>query len=282
MIIDFHTHIFPPETRQNRTTCFTSEEAFYRLYSDPQACMIGARALIENMDRQGVDRSVVFGFPWESAERFRRQNDYIMEAVAAHPDRLVGLACFDANHPTAAEEARRCLAGGLSGVGELAYYEAGLTEDNLDRLAPVMEICREKEAIVLIHTNEPVGHRYPGKSPNTLSQIYRLAQRFPGNRLVLAHWGGGLFFYALLKKEVRETLRNVYFDTAASPFLYEASIWETAVRIIGAEKILLGTDYPLLEPSRYLREIEASALSDEDKTRIKGGNAAALLDLSIK
>ena len=280
MIIDIHTHIFPPEIRQDRTACFTSEEAFYRLYSDPRACMVGARELIDSMDEEGVDRSVVFGFPWKSADRFRRQNDYIMEAVAANPNRLIGLACFDADHPEAAGEARRCLEGGLAGVGELAFYESGITSDNLDRLEPVMEICRAKKAVVLIHTNEPVGHIYPGKSPNTLRQIYNLAQRFPDNRLILAHWGGGLFFYALLKKEVRETLKNVYFDTAASPFLYDASVWELSARIAGADKILFGTDYPLLKPARYFKEIDASPLSEEDRRRIKGGNAAALLGLT--
>lgn len=279
MIIDIHTHIFPPEIRQERSACFQDEEAFYRLYSDPRACMIGARDLIAAMDEEGVDRSVVFGFPWRSADRFRRQNDYIMEAVAAHPDRLTGLACFDADHPAAPEETRRCLSGGLAGVGELAFYESGITADKLEHLAPVMDICREKNALVLIHTNEPVGHDYPGKSPNTLSQIYALVRRFPQNRIILAHWGGGLLFYALLKKEVREALRNVYFDTAASPFLYDAAIWETAARIVGPDKILFGSDYPLLPPARYFRELEARPLSAEDKALIKGGNAAALLGI---
>ena len=281
MIVDIHTHIFPPEIRQDRNVCFASEEAFYRLYSDPRSCMIGARELIDTMDEEGVDRSVVFGFPWQSEERFRRQNDYVMEAVAAYPQRLIGLACFDADHPEAADETQRCLEGGLAGVGELAFYESGITPDKLDRLEPVMEICRAKDAAVLIHTNEPVGHNYPGKSPNTLSQIYNLAKRFPDNRLILAHWGGGLFFYALLKKEVRETLRNVYFDTAATPFLYDPAIWETAARIAGADKILFGTDYPLLKPARYFREIDASPLSEDDKALIKGGNAARLLGLTV-
>jgi len=281
MIIDIHTHIFPPEVRQDRNVCFASEEAFYRLYNDPRACMIGVRELIDTMDEEGVDRSVAFGFPWKSADRFRRQNDYIMEAVATHPDRLIGLACFDADHPSAPEETMRCLEGGLSGVGELAYYESGITADKLERLATVMDICREKKAVVMIHTNEPVGHVYPGKSPNTLSQIYSLPQRFPQNRLILAHWGGGLFFYALLKKEVRETLQNVYFDTAASPFLYDPSIWETAARIVGPDKILFGTDYPLLKPARYFREIDASPLSEEDRALIKGGNAATLFGLTV-
>jgi uncharacterized protein len=281
MIIDIHTHIFPPEIRQDRSVCFISEDAFYLLYNDPRACMIGARELIATMDEEGVDRSVVFGFPWQSGDRFRRQNDYIMEAVAAHPDRLIGLACFDADHPAAPDETRRCLEGGLAGVGELAFYEAGITPDKLDRLEPIMDICREKDAVVLIHTNEPVGHIYPGKSPNTLSQIYNLAKRFPDNRLILAHWGGGLLFYALLKKEVRETLRNVYFDTAASPYLYDPAIWETAAGIVGIDKILFGTDCPLLKPARYFREIDARPLSEDDKALIKGGNAARVLGLTV-
>jgi uncharacterized protein len=281
MIIDIHTHIFPPEIRQDRSACFVSEDAFYQLYNDPRACMIGARELIAIMDEEGVDRSVVFGFPWHSEDRFRRQNDYIMEAVAAHPDRLIGLACFDADHPAAPDETQRCLEGGLAGVGELAFYEAGITPDKLDRLEPIMDICRAKDALVLIHTNEPVGHQYPGKSPNTLSQIYNLAKRFPDNRLILAHWGGGLFFYALLKKEVRETLRNVYFDTAASPYLYDPAIWETAAGLVGIDKILFGTDCPLLKPSRYFREIDARPLSEDDKALIKGGNAARVLGLAV-
>ena len=74
-------------------------------------------------------------------------------------------------------------------------------------------------------TNEPVGHAYPGKTPNTLAQIYRMVKRFPANTIVLAHWGGGLFFFNLLRKEVKEQLRNVYFDTAASPFLYDPAVY---------------------------------------------------------
>ena len=45
-------------------------------------------------------------------------------------DRLTGLACFDADHPRAADETQRCLEGGLSGVGELAYYEDGITAES--------------------------------------------------------------------------------------------------------------------------------------------------------
>ena len=47
---------------------------------------------------------------------------------------------------------------------------------------------------------QKVGHLYPGKAPNTMTLIYETMARFPDNTIVLAHWGGGIFFYNLLKK----------------------------------------------------------------------------------
>ena len=279
MLIDCHTHLFPPEIRQARARYFPGESAFELLYADPRSRMVGAREMIAAMDAEGVDRAVVFGFPWRQAKLFKRHNDYIMAAVAAHPDRLIGLACFDAVHSAAAEETRRCLDGGLSGVGELAFYEEGITGANLEKLAPTMEICRERGLPVMLHTNEPVGHQYPGKAPNTLRQIYTLVRRFPENRIILAHWGGGIFFYHLLKKEVKDAFKNVYYDTAATPYLYDTAIWTTACAIAGADRILFGSDYPLLKPSRYHAEIEAAGVGVEDRRRILGGNAAALWGL---
>ena len=84
-----------------------------------------------------------------------------------------------------------------------------------------------------------MGHNYPGKAPITLHQIYRFAKSYPSNRIVLAHWGGGLFFFALLKKEVKDVLNNVWFDTAASPYLYTPDSYRIAGNIIGFEKILM-------------------------------------------
>ena len=120
---------------------------------------------------------------------------------------------------------------------------------------------------------------YPGKSENTLAQIYDIVRRFPDNKIVLAHWGGGVFFYALLKKEVRDALKNVWLDTAASPFLYDPAIYRHAVTILGVEKILFGTDFPLIKPSRYFKEFEEAGLTPEEKTAICGNNAKALLAL---
>ena len=199
---------------------------------------------------------MVFGFPWKNEDTFKRHNDYIMNAVAKYSDRLMGLGCFDPAHQNAAAETERCLRGGLRGIGELAFYKFRISDATLDQMVPIMEICGSRDLPVLIHTNEPVGHVYPGKTPNTLAQIYRMIKRFSQNKIVLAHWGGGIFFFNLLKKEVKEKLKNVYFDTAASPYLYDPDIYPVAVKLVGLNKILFGSDYPLLSPARYFSEME--------------------------
>jgi predicted TIM-barrel fold metal-dependent hydrolase len=146
-------------------------------------------------------------------------------------------------------------------------------------LQEVMEICADRDVPVLFHTNEPVGHAYPGKTPVQPSEIYELLKRYPSNKIVLGHWGGGLFFYSLMKKEVGDVLRNVWFDTAASPFLYHPQIYRVASEVLGSEKILFGSDYPLINPKRYFEEMELAGLSRESVREICGENAANLLSI---
>jgi predicted TIM-barrel fold metal-dependent hydrolase len=202
-----------------------------------------------------------------------------MEVVSRYPERLVGLCCFDPFNKDAVLEARRCLQGNLSGIGEIAFYQSGIDDAALDKLTPLMEICLDKDLPFLMHTNEPIGHLYPGKTPNTLKQIYTLVTRFPENKIVLAHWGGGIFFFNLLKKEVKDHLKNVYFDTAASPFLYDPSIYKYALEIAGPDKVLFGSDFPLLTPARYFKEFENTGLTRAQIDDVSGRNAAKLLNL---
>ncbi len=279
MIIDCHTHIFPKPVRDGRETYFPTEPAFKLLYESPKSRLVGAADLIASMDEAGVSVSVIFGFPWEDLETSRRNNDYVIEAVSRFPGRLVGFACFDVMSPGAADEAARCLEAGLSGVGELAFYRSGIDEAALDRLAPVMEICRRANRPVMIHTNEPVGHIYPGKTPLTPGQIYGLARRFPKNRIILAHWGGGIFFFNLMKREVKERLANIYYDTAASPYLYDLEIYPLALQLAGEDRVLFGSDYPLIRPGRYLEDMEKAGLTPAQKAAIRGRNARKLLGL---
>ncbi|MFO8048558.1 MAG: amidohydrolase family protein [Desulfosudaceae bacterium] len=279
MIIDFHTHIFPEEIRNNRADYFEGEPAFRLLYESEKSKLAGAGDLTRIMDESDVDMAVTFGFPWEDPDIAARHNDYVIAAQERFPGRLAGFCCFGMYRGEPAREAERCLEAGLCGVGELAFYQSGLDHEALQRLEPVMDICRQHDKPVMLHTNEPVGHEYPGKTPLTVRQIYNLAAAFPDNRVVLAHWGGGVFFYNLLKREAKKVLKNIWYDTAASPFLYDTGIYKAARDLAGPSKILWGTDFPLLKPARYFKEIDQAGLSQTDRAALMGGNAAALLNL---
>ncbi|KPA15663.1 amidohydrolase 2 [Candidatus Magnetomorum sp. HK-1] len=277
MIIDFHTHIFPQSVQKQRDRFFEDEPAFQLLYDSEKSKIIGADQLIDAMDKDGIDRSVIFGFPWKHADFFKQNNDTVLEAVEKYPDRLVGFCCLDPFHQDSEREVERCLDAGLSGIGELAFYESGFSEETINRLSPIMKMAHQRKKCVMIHTNEPVGHIYPGKTPVSIKEIYNLVKRFSENKIILAHWGGGIFFYHMLKSETKDVLKNVYVDTAASLYLYDERIWSVACQIIGSEKIVFGTDYPLISANRYFKQINASGITKSDKENILGKTAEMIL-----
>lgn len=86
-------------------------------------------------------------------------------------------------------------------------------------------------------------------------------------------------FYALMP-EVASALSNTFFDTAATPFLYKPEIFRQVVEITGPEKILFGSDNPLMSPRRVLTQVESVGLTAEAKSMILSGNAQGLLGWS--
>ena len=146
----------------------------------------------------------------------------------------------------------------------------------LDNFKGIGALCREKDFFLILHANEPVGHAYPGKAPFGLDFYYNMARAASGATLILAHWGGGLLFFELLKKQDHSLFANIYYDTAASPFLYKNDIYRIATQAAGAGKILFGSDYPLLTPKRYFSEIRQSGLSAPEMNAILGENAARI------
>jgi hypothetical protein len=277
VIIDSHTHLCFQAVTDDRTPFFNNEPEFKLLYDSPKAKIATVSQLIDAMDRHDVDISILSGFPWRNPEYAKRNNDAVLEAVTAHPKRLRGLACFDPAWEGAAKEAERCIDAGLSGVGELAFYLSGIDDRAIRLLDPVMDILKRKGNLpCMIHTNEPLGHSYPGKSPVTLEQIDNLARTFPDNKIILAHWGGGIFFYHIMKKQMKERLKNIWYDTAASVFLYGPEIYDMALKAGVLEKVLFGTDYPLLTPDRYYTDIDQSQLTLAQKRMVLGENARAL------
>ena len=279
MIVDFHTHIYPESLRDQREAYARRDATFAELFADPKAKMATAEELVQAMDDDSVDRAVVMGIGWTDQALAREANDYVIESVGRYPNRLVGFASVNpAWGGAATEEAERCARADLRGIGELHPDTQGFDLGDRETMAPLMEVVRTHGLIVTTHSSEPVGHSYQGKGRTRPEVLWRFVQNFPDSTVVCAHWGGGLPFYALMP-EVREGLANVYFDTAASPFLYDARVFDVASSLVGAERILLGSDYPLLRGSRLLSQVRESSLSDEDQAAIAGGNAARLLNL---
>lgn len=278
MIIDVHTHIFPEKIISNKERYAEKEPAFSLLYGHPKAKMARGEDLISAMDKSGIDRSVVFGFPWISRDLTMMHNDYILEWADKYPHRLIPLVCVLPTEDWAIEEVERCLKAGAKGAGELAIYGNCDVEKVLDIYSQIAELVRLHCGILLVHANEPVGHSYPGKAPQGLEFYYNIVKKAQNLPLILAHWAGGLFFYALLKKEVSELFNNLFVDTAASPFLYSPKIYRIAIEIIGVEKILFGSDYPLLGLERYRREMDDAQISEREREMIEGKNAIRLFE----
>ena len=276
-MIDFHTHIFPPSVRSDRQKYLERDATFGELYADPKARTAGVVELLLAMDEDGVDTSVVMGIGWKDYGLGRECNDYIIEAARLHPDRVVGFASVNpAWGDRAALEADRCARAGLRGVGELHPDSQSFDLGDSGTMAPLAEAVREHHLIVTTHSSEPVGHSYPGKGAIHPQVLWRFVQNFPDLTVVCAHWGGGLPFYALMP-EVAARLGNVFFDSAASPFLYTGRVFSAVAEVVGPEKILLGSDFPLMRTSRILSQLEESTLSEERKEMVKTSNAAALL-----
>ncbi len=277
MLIDFHTHIFPPEIIDGREEFCRRDDLFGSLYTNPKARMATADQLVAAMDRSGIDVSVACGFGWDDLAICREHNDYIMDAVRRFPDRIVGFAAIQpAAGERAVAEAMRALSGGLTGIGELMPHGQGYSLDDEPLLAPLAALATSFGAPVLTHTSEPIGHVYPGKGTVSVQTVHHLAVAFPELVIICGHWGGGLPFYELMP-EVANALKNVYYDSAASPYLYDPRIYRLAVDLAGPDRILFASDYPLIRQRRCLQQVRDLGLPSEIEAGILGRNAERLL-----
>jgi hypothetical protein len=275
--IDTHTHIFAPEVVQQRDRLFARDPYFRQLYEHPRSRLATAEELLAELERSGFDTAVACGWGWTDHALCVEQNDYLIEVVRRYPGRVLA---FAAVQPTAGQaavrEAERAIQAGLRGIGELMPHGQGYTLDQTNLLAPLAELAVALDVPILTHTSEPVGHLYPGKGEVTLQTVLHLATSYPELKLICAHWGGGLPFYELMP-EVAAAAANLWYDTAASPYLYHPRVYAAVRALIGTGRILFGTDFPLLRIERCARQVRESGLPADEVDAILGGNAAGLL-----
>lgn len=274
MIIDFHTHIFPPVVVADRERFLQRDPVFAALYRKPTAKLATAEDLLRSMDSAKVDVSVALGFAWRDPELCRLHNEYLLESALRSGGRIVPFLTVQPAHPDLARqeiERGRTLA---RGIGELRPDDQGYELDG-----PAGALLVEASAgglILLFHVSEPVGHAYPGKEGLSLSAFYHFLQAHPGVAVVGAHWAGGLPFYGVMP-EVRSLLERVYVDTASTPLLYEPTIYRLVTELLSPKRILFGSDFPLLSQRGQLQRLAEAPIDDRSRALIQGSNAARLL-----
>jgi len=279
MLIDFHTHIFPPDIQRHRERYCARDPWFDKLYSNPGTRIATAEDLIAEMDESGVEVSVTFSFGWTDTGLIEETNNYVIDVMRRYPKRIYGMAVLQPRAGAqAVRELDRCARAGMIGLGELMPHGQGYKLSDIELLMPVMEVVREHQLIVLSHYSEPIGHIYPGKGDVTLQDVVTFLTEFPDVPFVAAHWGGGLPFYCLMP-EIQQITANVWYDTAATAYLYRNTIVPVVAELVGVERILFASDFGLLRQRRIMDYVSQSGLDADAVENVLGRNAQQLLGL---
>lgn len=276
--IDAHTHLFAPEQLRSREQLASTDSTFAEMYGDPAARMATAPDLLAALDEAHLEAAVAAGFAFSSEAAIGAQNEYLLEAARISGGRIVALATINLALSGWEHIVSRAVDLDARGFGELRPHNQGW--DPLGKQAQRLCGMAKDAGLVLVwHCSEPAGHTYPGKaggiSPVELMQLVTLV---PGVSQVGAHLGAGLSFY-LQMPEVKAALESVYFDTAAYSLLYDDESVARLVDLAGPERVIFGSDYPLLSPRRQIERL-AAQLSSPVADAVCGGNARRLFRIT--
>ena len=269
---------------------------------------------IAKMDAMGVDVQVLSaslvhqGLDWADAQTSlrlaRTTNDWIAKAVAAHPARFVGLGTLPLHVPSlAVTELERCM-GDLRLKGVAISTMAGTMELGDPQLRAFWAKAEALGAVVYIHPGGNRDRRFKRFHLwNSVGQAFEEAmaisslmydgvlESFPKLKICISHGGGYMPFYMgridrnyLEKANTRvnmskppiDYLRMLYFDSC----VYERAVLQHLVDKVGADRVLLGSDYPVGETKPIEFVTDTETLSTAQKEQILSTNAAALLGLA--
>lgn len=191
--------------------------------------------LLDYADRLGIARLCVsMGMEWKydpPPEKMRQENDEVLRAIHAHPDRAFGFVYLNPKHTKASlDELDRCVRDGPM-VGVKLWVALRCHAPELD---PIAARSAELKAPILQHTWIKVTGNLPGES--TPMDLAELAARHPQAMLVCGHTGGD---WEIGIRAIRPH-PNIYADLAGGD--PTAGFTEMAVRDLGAERVLYGSD----------------------------------------
>ena len=241
---------------------------------DPRDPVRGMERALRLADKTGIERLVVLGgagCPMNPSKEFiTGDNDQIMALCRKWPDRLIGFAYLNPLHGRRfnhAEMMRTVADGGLRGVKLLLAANA-----RSPRVDHIMEKAEELNSVILYHCWYKTVCKYPNESDP--SDLAHLARRFPNVPIIAAH----LTAAGLKGVQDARPYPNLHFDTSGS--LGFSEIVEYAVRHLGAERVLFGSDMPGRDFSAQLGRIYDAPITRAQREAILWRSASRLLALS--
>lgn len=276
MIIDCHVHVYPPEVIRDSGKIAETEEHFALLISGRVHKWASAEDVIARMDEDGVDESWIFGFAFRDPGLCALCNDYVIEAVKKYPGRLRGLAVVPPLARGSDKEILRCRESGLAGIGEIFPQGQNFDLTDIRQTWRLAGTAHELGMFLLFHSAEPVGHDYPGKGNVGPREAAEFCIHHPEAKVIFAHFGGGLWLYELMP-EMKLYLKNARYDSAAWPWLYDPAVLSSMAAAGIDDKILYGSDFPILSLKRYKDRLEASGVPLETAQKFLYRNALSFL-----
>jgi predicted TIM-barrel fold metal-dependent hydrolase len=253
MIWDLHVHV-------------TGEGIEGRTYDERMA------NIIRYADRMRIERMVFFmGWPLNMRNpdpaEFRRQNDQVMNALTHWHHRAFALAYINPNYPEESmQEIERCVAKGPF-MGIKLWVAKRCSDPALD---PLIRRCAELKGMIYQHTWFLADGNDQGES--TPDDMAALAGRHPNVQLILGHTGGN---WEKGIRAIRE-LKNVSIDTSGSD--PTSGFIEMAVREIGADRIIYGTDCGGRSFASQLAKVYGADIPESAKEKILGKNLQRMLE----
>ena len=227
--------------------------------------------LLEYADRMGIARLCVFmGMEWSydpSPEKIRRDNDEVLRAVHHFPDRAFGFVYLNPRHTqTSLDELNRCVLDGPM-VGVKLWVAERCNAPELD---PIIERAAELKAVVFQHTWLKITGNLPGES--TPMELAELAARHPSAKIVCGHSGGD---WERGLRAIRSH-KNVYAELGGGD--PTAGVTEMAVRELGAERVIYGSDVGGRSFASQLAKVFGADIPESAKRLILGQNLKRLLN----